>query len=162
MHDTMPTIYSANVSPTALGLIGYGTAGCGTHSPGIGEKRRFDAGLYLHKSPLSGQKYMKEETNVSDQDYLKADDEVISMVSGASKSGLPLVAVLVPLEKVQQIDEAEANIEQMKRIGAAAIRAGVGLIFLGGMTRGLMEPGFAVLVALACAIWAWVSWKRGR
>lgn len=42
---------------------------------------------------------------------------------------------------------------RLTRIGAAAVRMGAGLIFIGGMVQGLMDPWFALAAMLACIGW---------
>lgn len=50
--------------------------------------------------------------------------------------------------------------KQVKRLFPAAARSGVGLIFIGGMARGLMDPGFAVAAMLACVGWGLATYLR--
>lgn len=64
------------------------------------------------------------------------------------------------------IEQAEPIVDnrvtKLCAFGGATVRMSVGLVVLGGIARGLVDPGFAVAVAAGCALWAWGYWRRNR
>lgn len=56
--------------------------------------------------------------------------------------------------------EWQVQKQKLRRILGALGRCGVGLVFIGGMNHGLMDPVFAVVMALICVVWGLGSLKR--
>lgn len=58
-------------------------------------------------------------------------------------------------------DEFELRKAKLLRVSSAGARVAVGLVFIGAMVRDLITPGFALLVAGTCVIWAVHTYRRG-
>lgn len=43
----------------------------------------------------------------------------------------------------------------------AASKAAIGCVFLGAIVREMINPGFGVLLAVSCFLWAWFSYRKG-
>ncbi len=125
--------------------------------------RDFDDGSGPQKrcsrQPAAGRLNLKRkvERNMLDEQYDQQDREVIGMVNDRTGRTAAKVVQFVPKAEYEQLEQ----LRKVRRIGNAAARAGIGLIFIAGMARGLMDPGFATLAATACLAWAAVSYWRG-
>lgn len=51
---------------------------------------------------------------------------------------------------------------KFRAVSGSLIRMSVGLVLLGGITRGLVDPVFGATVAAGCGLWAWGYWGRNR
>ena len=64
------------------------------------------------------------------------------------------------------IEQAELPTERrsvtLQAMGGAVIRAGMGGVILGGITRGLVDPAFGIAMTAVCCIWAVGYWQRNR
>lgn len=50
---------------------------------------------------------------------------------------------------------------QLKRVFFTCVRTAPGLLFLGAIPRGWMDPGLALITAAACFVWALYYFARG-
>ena len=70
------------------------------------------------------------------------------------------------MAKAQQADPiakpAEKRSKKMKLFFEVAVRLGIGLVFLGAITRAWIEPVFGLSVAVACFVWAYGQFLRNR
>lgn len=93
------------------------------------------------------------------------DTEVIQMVNANTAYRRRLAEEAKNLavfpHRVTREEMFELRKYQLKRVCAAGIRGGIGLVFIGAMVRGLMDPGFALTVAGACVLWALWTYRRG-
>lgn len=96
---------------------------------------------------------------MNDMDYLACDEEVFAMVNN-NRQNRP-VAVLVPMEKLQQVERYDRRMQQLKGVRSLAAPICVGLFAVGAMARDLMSPGLAICVLGGCMIWAAVKFWRG-
>ena len=56
----------------------------------------------------------------------------------------------------------DTRVENLKLFCAVAGRLGVGLVFLGAITRAWIVPGFGLAAAAGCFLWACDRFRRGR
>lgn len=96
---------------------------------------------------------------MSDLDYLACDEEVFAMVNNG-KQNRP-VAVLVPMEKLQQVERFDRQMHQLKAVKSAVVPLTIGLLAVGAVARNLMAPGLAVCILGVCVGWAAVKYWRG-
>lgn len=55
---------------------------------------------------------------------------------------------------------AEARAQLVKLAAGVAGRASLGCVFLGAISRGWTAPGFGLVAAAACFLWAWAYFRR--
>ena len=109
---------------------------------------------------------------MSEQDYNRADEEVLGVVHGAfTPCGKAYLVSEEDAMRLVAYDNAAAEAEQMQElnewknrvlmVAGAVVRACVGFIFIGGMMDGLMDPVFAMGTAATCVVWgAGYLWGR--
>lgn len=94
----------------------------------------------------------------------QADEEVFRMVNRnhARRSEEP-GAEAIPAEVLREGYEermVERRCAKLKQITNAGWRAAFGLVFLGAIVRGLIDPGFGAVLAGFCFAWAWLKYKK--
>ena len=106
---------------------------------------------------------------MSDKNFEAQNAEVISMVkSGQRLPSVPCYFVserkyrhYQALEAAAVTAKKQAQAAEVNHVTAVAARAGIGILFLGAVSRELIHPIFGVVTGLACFVWAWAGW-RGR
>lgn len=96
---------------------------------------------------------------MSENEYLACDAEVFAMVNN-SRSNRP-VAVLVPMERIQQMEDFHRRTRQTKRAASVVAPLTVGLLAVGAMARGLMAPGLTIAVLGSSIVYAAVKFWSG-
>lgn len=96
----------------------------------------------------------------------KEDMEVIAMANHTAdcrknpRAGPERIAP-VPLEDFVEIpeDDCESRGMDLAAFGSVCARGFLGLMFLGAVSRELINPWFGLLLAAACFVWAVVCWR---
>ena len=87
------------------------------------------------------------------------DREVIAMCN-ARRIREQAREQIIEAEYVAIDEAAEARKAALQLIAGVAGRAGIGMVFLGAITRGWTEPAFGLAAAAACFLWAWAFARR--
>lgn len=104
---------------------------------------------------------------MNDEVFDQQDQEVIAMTNDRNGRVAAKKVVFIPQPELQNLEQMyqcvqgkQENRAQLKKVGATLFKVGAGLIFIGGMARGLVDPGFALMAALCCAAWAMAGWRK--
>jgi hypothetical protein len=103
---------------------------------------------------------------MSNQEFLTADQEVISMVRSNAGRASRMVGVIVSVEDARRLQAMDAARERqadpedaecgdfMNRLLNTAGRGFGAMVIAGGMLEGLIDPMFGSILAGACIAWA--------
>lgn len=85
-------------------------------------------------------------------------ERMVNPITAARRKEREVALRTIPVAK-RKID---TRVENLKLFCAVAGRFGIGLVFLGAITRAWIVPGFGVAAAVACFVWAYGRFLRRR
>lgn len=88
---------------------------------------------------------------MSDHEYDEADRELFAMVNGETPAGDKTAGVVVPVNRVKELERLEWLLDRIHETGAILGSALVAGIFFAATVFGWMEMIFGIIVTLAVA-----------